>query len=87
MRELVGKCHPLSVIACSRNRLTWHVREEAGRHDGMASFLSKGYNKLLIKQLQTQEDALIFELMKKAVATKKVKQHGSVLRLKSSPTR
>ena len=31
---------PLAVIACSRNRPTWHVREEAGRYDGKASFLS-----------------------------------------------
>ena len=44
MRELVGECHPLAVIACSVNRLTWHVREEAGRHDGKAWFLSKGNN-------------------------------------------
>ena len=46
MREPVGECHPLAVIACSRNRLIQHVREEAGRHDGKASFLSKGINKL-----------------------------------------
>ena len=38
MRELVGECHPLAVIACSRNRLTWHVREEAGSHDAKSSF-------------------------------------------------
>ena len=46
MRGPVGECHPLAVIACSRNKLTWHVREEAGRQDGKASFLSKGINKL-----------------------------------------
>ena len=47
MREPVGECHPLAVIACSRIRLTWHVREEAGSHDAKASFLSKGNNKLM----------------------------------------
>ena len=40
MRELVGECHPLAVIACSRRRPTCHVREEAGTLDGKASFLS-----------------------------------------------
>ena len=44
--SLLGSVTPLAVIACSRNRLTLHVREEAGRHDGKASFLSKGINKL-----------------------------------------
>ena len=61
MRELLGECHPLAVIACSRNRLNWHVREEAGRHDGKTSFLSKGNNKLTINQVQTQKDALMVE--------------------------
>ena len=51
MRELVGECHQLAVIARNRNRLTRHIREEAGRHDGKASFLSKGINKLMINQL------------------------------------
>ena len=59
MRELGGECHPLAVIACGRNRLTWHVREEAGRHDGKASFLSKG---------QPQKDALLVEVIGKPVA-------------------
>ena len=54
MREPVGECHPLAVIACNRNRPTRHVREEAGRHDGKASFLSKGVNKLMINQEQTE---------------------------------
>ena len=53
MREPVLQCHPVAVIACSRNRLTWHVREEAGRHDGKASFLSKGNNKDMTSQIQT----------------------------------
>ena len=61
MREPVGECHSLAVIACSRNRLTRHVREEAGRHDGKTSFLSKGNNKLMIKQAQTQMDARMVE--------------------------
>ena len=59
MRELVGECQPLAVIASSRNRRTWHVLEEAGRHDGKASFLSKGNNKLMINQVQTQKNALM----------------------------
>ena len=57
MRELVGTCHPWAVIACSRKRLTWHVGEEAGRRDGKASFLSKGNNKLMLNQVQTQKNA------------------------------
>ena len=40
MREPVGECHPLAVIACSRRRPTWHMGEEAGRCDGKASFFS-----------------------------------------------
>ena len=40
MREPVGECHPLAVIACSRNRPTWHVREEAGESESKPSFLS-----------------------------------------------
>ena len=56
MREPVLQCHPVAVIACSRNRLTWHVREEAGRHDGKASFLSKGNNKSMTSQIQTQQE-------------------------------
>ena len=51
----------MAVIACSRSRPTWHVREEAGRHDGKASFLSKGNNKLMTNQAQTQKDALMVE--------------------------
>ena len=39
--SLLGSATPLAVIACSRSRLIWHVREEAGKHDGKASFLSK----------------------------------------------
>ena len=62
MREPVGKCHSLAVTACSRNRLTWHVREEAGRHDGKASSLSKGNNKSITDQVQTQKDALVVEV-------------------------
>ena len=58
MREPVGECHPLAVIACSRNRLTRHVREEAGRHDGEASFLSKGINKLKHEWLKSQGNLL-----------------------------
>ena len=40
--SLLGSATPLAVIACSRSRPTWHVREEAGRHDGKALFLSEG---------------------------------------------
>ena len=68
MRELVGECHPLAVIACRGDRLTWHVREEAGRHDGKASFLSNCNNKLVINQEQTQKDALMIEVTGKPVA-------------------
>ena len=68
MRELVGECHPLAIIACSRNRLTWHVREEAGRHDGEASFVSTGNNKLVMNQEQTQKVALMIEVTGKPVA-------------------
>ena len=68
MREPVGKYHSLAVIACSRNRLTWHVREEAGRHDGKASFLSKGDNGLTTNQAQTQKDASMVEVTRKPVA-------------------
>ena len=60
--SLLGECHPLAVIACRRKRLTWHVREEAGRHDGKASFLSKGNNWLVINQVQTQKDAPTIEV-------------------------
>ena len=38
--SLLGKCHPLAVIACSRRRPTWHMGEEAGRCDSKASFFS-----------------------------------------------
>ena len=68
MREPVGECHPWALIACSRNRLTWHVREEVGRHDGKASFLSKGNNKLMINQVQTQKNALMVDVTVKPVA-------------------
>ena len=44
----------MAVIACSRNRPTWHIREEADRHDGKASFFSKGNNKLMTNQVQKQ---------------------------------
>ena len=40
MREPVGECHELAVIACSRSRPKRHVRGEAGIYDGEASFLS-----------------------------------------------
>ena len=63
MRELVGECYPLAVIARSRNMLTWHVRVEAGRHDGEASFLSKGNNQLMKDQAQTQKNALMVEVV------------------------
>ena len=68
MREPVGECHPLALIACSRNIRTWHVREEAGRHDGKALLFSKGNNKLMINQTQTQKDALMVEVKGKPVA-------------------
>ena len=40
MREPVGECHPLAVIACSENRPRWHMGEEAGSCDSQASFFS-----------------------------------------------
>ena len=40
MREPMGKCHPLAVIACSRRRLTRHRREEAGESEHEPSLLS-----------------------------------------------
>ena len=58
----------MAVIACSRNRLTWHFREEAGRHDSKASFLSTGNNKLMINLAQTQKDALTIEVTGKPIA-------------------
>ena len=67
MREPVVECHPLAVIACSRNRPTWHVREDAGRHDGKASFLSKGNNKMMTNQVQTHKNALMNEVTGKPV--------------------
>ena len=42
-----------------------------GRHDGKASFLSKGNNKLMINQVQTQKDALMVEVTGTPVATDK----------------
>ena len=63
MREPVGEGHPLAVIACSRDRANLaHVREEAGRHDGTASFLSKGDNRWVINQVQTQKGAQMIEV-------------------------
>ena len=59
------------MVACSRNRPTWHVREEAGRHGDKASFFSKGNNKLMINQVQTQKDALVVEVTGKLVETDK----------------
>ena len=41
MREPVGECYALALVACSRSRPTWHVREEAGSYDGKASFPSE----------------------------------------------
>ena len=67
-REPVGKCHFLAVIACSRKSQTWHVREEASKHDGKASFLSKSNNNLMINQVQTQKDGLMVEVTGKLVA-------------------
>ena len=75
MREPVGECHPLAVIARSRNRLTRHVREEAGRHDGKTLFLSKGNNKLIINQAQTQKDVLVVETSQNTHQS-----HGNLLR-------
>ena len=40
MREPVGECHPLAVIACNENRPRWHMGEEAGSCDSKASFFS-----------------------------------------------
>ena len=83
MREPVGKCHPLAVIACSRTRLTWHVREEAGRHDGKSSFFSKGSNKLIVNQVQTQKNALMVEVAGKLVAvdtSENIHSQGNLLR-------
>ena len=82
-RELVGECHPLAVIACSRNRLTWHVRENAGRHDGKVSFLSKGNNKLMIHQVRTLKNALMVEVAGKLVAvdtSENIHSQGNLLR-------
>ena len=67
MRELVGECHPLAVIACSWKRLTCHVREEAGRHDGKASFFSEGNDKLVMNHVQTQKETLMVEVTEKLV--------------------
>ena len=66
--SLLGRCHPLAVIARSRNRPTWHMQKEAGRRDGKASFLSEGINKLVINQVQTQKGALMIEVTGKPVA-------------------
>ena len=60
MREPVGECHSLAVIACSRNRLTWHVRQEAGRLGGS--------NKLMINKVQTHKNTLMSEVTGKPVA-------------------
>ena len=57
----------MAVIACSRNRLTWHVREEAGRHDGKASFFSKGNDKLVTNQVPTHKETLMVEVTEKLV--------------------
>ena len=40
MREPVGECHPLDVIASSGNRPRRHMGEEAGSCDSKASFFS-----------------------------------------------
>ena len=40
MREPVGECHPLAVIASSGNRTRRHIGEEAGSCDSKASFFS-----------------------------------------------
>ena len=40
MREPVGECHPLAVIASSGNRPRRHMGEEAGTCDNEASFFS-----------------------------------------------
>ena len=40
MREPVGECHPLAVIASSGNRPRRHMGEEAGSCDSKASFFS-----------------------------------------------
>ena len=40
MREPVGECHPLDVIASSGNRPWRHMGEEAGSCDSKASFFS-----------------------------------------------
>ena len=40
MREPVGDCHPLAVIASSGNRPRRHMGEEAGSCDSKASFFS-----------------------------------------------
>ena len=61
--SLLGRCHPLAVIARSRNRPTWHMQKEAG-----TSFLSEGINKLVINQVQTQKGALMIEVTGKPVA-------------------
>ena len=68
MREPVGECNTLAVIASSGNRPTRHVREEAGRHDGKASFFSKGNNKFMINRVQTQKNAPMFDVTGKLVA-------------------
>ena len=40
MREPVGECHPLDVIASSGNRPRRHMGEEAGSCGSKASFFS-----------------------------------------------
>ena len=52
--SLLEECHTLAVTA--------------GRHDGKASFLSKGNNQLMTNQAQTQTDALMVEVTRKPVA-------------------
>ena len=64
MREPVGECHPLAVIACSRNRLE---RTQADMTVRPCSS-PRATTKLMINQVQTQKNALMVEVTGKPVA-------------------